>query len=101
MGARAKSITKKVQLEREAYKDLKARAILAYGLEREKVKGKGACTVANDFVELYRVETGKDVKLCYLTLIRGADGRKSRASSNAARSHVTAGEAKILIDFIG
>jgi hypothetical protein len=37
-------------------------------------------------MDLYRKETGKSVRLCYNTLIRGADGGRSRAEVNAAKS---------------
>lgn len=101
MAGKAKSITKKAQIASEAYKYLKAHAIKAYENELKKANGKGARTIAKDFVQLYKVETGKDVKLCYLTLIRGANGGKSRAAVNATKSWVTGGETKLVIDYIG
>ena len=86
MPGRAKSNTKKAQIAQDAYEDLKARAISAYSAELKKTNGKGARTVAQDFVNLYKLETGKDIKLNYNTLIRGANGGRSRAEANAARS---------------
>jgi hypothetical protein len=77
MVAKAKSNTKKAQIAREAYKDLKIRATTAYKNEQQKPHGKGARTIAKDFVNLYKVETGKEVKFCYLTLICGANGGRS------------------------
>jgi hypothetical protein len=86
MPGRAKSDTKKAQIARDAYEDLKARAIRAYSAELEKTNGKGAWTVAQDFVNIYKLETGKDIKFNYNTLIQGANGGQSRAEANAARS---------------
>ena len=77
MAGRVKSDTKKAQNARESYEDLKARAIKAYKAEHAKVNGKGAHTVAKDFVNLYKLKTGMDIKLSYCTLIRGADGGRS------------------------
>jgi hypothetical protein len=57
MAGRAKSDTKKAQIAHEAYERLKARAIKAYIGELAKAKGKGAHTVAEDFVKLYKLET--------------------------------------------
>ena len=54
MAGRAKSNTKKAQNAQESYEDLKTRAIKAYKVELAKVNGKGACTVAKDFVNLYK-----------------------------------------------
>ena len=101
MPGRAKSDTKKAQIARDAYEDLKARAIRAYSAELKKTNGKGAQTVAQDFVNLYKLETGKDIKLNYNTLIRGANGGRSRAEANAARSWLTEEETGIVIEYIG
>ena len=101
MAGRAKSDTKKTQNARESYEDLKARAIKAYKVELAKANGKGARTVAKDFVNLYKLETGMDIKLSYCTLIRGADGGRSRAEANAARSWLTDDETEVIIEYIG
>jgi hypothetical protein len=101
MAGRAKSDTKKAQIARDAYEDLKARAIKAYKAELTKANGKGARTIAQDFVNLYRLETGKDIKLNYNTLIRGANGGRSRAEANAARSWLTEEETEVVIEYIG
>jgi hypothetical protein len=100
MTAKAKSDTKKAQIARDAYESLKLQAIEVYRCELKKIKGKGARTVAKDFVELFKQETGKDVKLSYATLIRGAQGRRSRAEPNAARSWLKEGETKVIIEYI-
>lgn len=100
MVGRAKSDTKKAQIAREAYEDLKAQAIKVYAAERAKPKGRSARTVAKDFVQLYKRETGKDVKLCYNTLIRGANRRRSRAEANASRSWLSNVETDIVIEYI-
>lgn len=100
MPFKALTITKKAQLARESYEDIKARVIKAYSAELLKAKGKGARTVAKDFVHLYKLETGLDIKLDHVTIIRGAKGGRSRAQANAAKSHLTDGEAKIVIDYI-
>jgi hypothetical protein len=77
MAGRAKSDTKKAQNAQESYKDLKAQAIKAYKEELAKSNRKGACTVAKDFVNLYKLETGMDIKLSHCTLIQGANGGRS------------------------
>jgi hypothetical protein len=100
MAGRAKSDTKKAQIAREAYKNLKSRAIKAYIGELTKEKGKGARTVAEDFVKLYKLETGKNVKLNYGTLIWGARRGRSRAEANAARAWLTDGETNVIIAYI-
>ncbi|KZP11298.1 hypothetical protein FIBSPDRAFT_670600, partial [Athelia psychrophila] len=46
-------------------------------------------------------ETGKDMKLCYLTLIRGAAGGRSRAAANATKSWGTHGKTDFVIEYIG
>lgn len=101
MPSKVLSITKKAQLARESYEDIKSRAIKAYSVELLKTKGKGARTVAKDFVQLYKVETGLDIKLDHVTLIRGANGGRSLAEFNAAKSLLTDGKNNILIDYIG
>lgn len=100
MVAKAKSNTKKAQIACEAYEHLKERAIEAYQNELKKPQGKGAHTIAKDFINLYKVETGKKVKLCYLTLIRGAKGGRSHAAANAVKSWVTDDETDIIIQYI-
>jgi hypothetical protein len=100
MAGRAKSDTKKVQIAREAYDNLKSHAIKAYIGELAKEKGKGARTVTEDFVKLYKLETGKNVKLNYGTLIRGARSGRSRAKANAARAWLTDGKTNVIIAYI-
>lgn len=100
MPFKALTVTKKAQLARESYEDIKSRAIKAYSAELLKSREKGARTVAKDFVDLYKAETGLDVKLDHLTLIRGANGGRSRAEANAAKSLLTDGEAEIVIGYI-
>ena len=74
MPFKALTITKKAQLTQESYKDLKSYAIKAYPAELLKATGKGAPVVAKDFVHLYKLVTGLDVKLDHNTLIQGAKG---------------------------
>ena len=71
MVGRAKSETKKRQIAREAIDTFHARTVAAYKLELTKPekKRKGVCTVAKDFVLLYKRETGLDVKIDYGFLI--------------------------------
>jgi len=100
MAGRPLSDTKKAQNARDAYEDLKARAIEAYKNECTKPNRKGACTVAQDFVDLYRKETGRTVKLCYNTLIRGAAGGRSQVEANGAKSWLTKEETTVVITYI-
>ena len=101
MAGRAKSNTKKEQNAQESYEDLKARAIKAYKAELAKPNGKGARTVAKDFVNLYKLKTVMNIKLSYCTLIRGADGGRSRAEANAAQSWLTDDKMEVIIKYIG
>lgn len=103
MVGRPKSDTKKAQILREAAEDLRARAIKAYQLELAKpphVKPRGARKIAEDFENIYRQETGKTIKLNYMAIIRGANGGRSRAAANAARSWLTKEETNIVIQYI-
>ena len=79
MPGRAKSDTKKVQLEQKAHDDLMAQAVAAYCTELKKplrLKKQGARTICKDFECLNEQATGKDIKLSYSTLIRLAAGGK-------------------------
>ena len=100
MAGRPLSDTKKAQNARDAYEDLKARAIEAYKNECTKPNGKGAHTVAQDFMDLYWKETGMTVKLCYNTLIRGAAGGRSWAEANGAKSWLMKEETTVVITYI-
>jgi Tc5 transposase-like DNA-binding protein len=51
-------------------------------------------------MKLYKLETGRDVKLNYNTLIRGARGGRSRAEANTARAWLTDGETGVIIAYI-
>lgn len=57
--------------------------------------------MARDFENLFKVEIGREIKLCHLTLTRGENRGKNQASTNVSKSHVTPGETNILIDLIG
>ena len=100
MAGRAKSDTKKAQIAHEAYKNLMAWAIQAYIGELTKTKGKGAHTVAEDFVKLYKLETGRDIKLNYNTLIRGAQGGRSCAEANVVSAWLMDGKTNVIITYI-
>lgn len=100
MGNRAKSDTKKAQIARESIDDWTRRAIIAYQAELKKANGKGARTVAQDFINLYKLETGKDIKLSYSRLIRGANGLRSRAEVNTSQAWLTDDEVEIVIAYI-
>lgn len=63
MANKAKSDTKKGQLACEAIQEFTRRAITAYQAELKKPNGKGARTVAKDFMNLYQLETGKKSNL--------------------------------------
>lgn len=100
MPGRAKSNTKKAQIAREKHAAFIQRGIDAYKLELTKPNGKGARTVAADFIKLYKMETGKDISISYSALIRGAQGQRTKAEANAARSWLTDGEVKVVIQYI-
>ena len=101
MACRDNSNTKKKQNAREFYKDPKAQAIKAYNAELAKLNGKGAHTVAKDFVNLYKLKTGMNIKLSYCILIWGADGGRSWAEANAAQSWLTDDKTEVIIKYIG
>ena len=89
MAGQPLSDTKKAQNARDAYEVLNAQGIEGYKNECTKPNGKGAHTMAQDFVDLYRKETGRTIKLCYNTLIHGAAGGRSWAEANGAKSWLT------------
>lgn len=101
MVGRAKSETKKRQNAREAIDAFRARAVAAYKAELTKPKNKrrGARTVANDFVLLYKRETGLDIKIDHGFLIRQANGCRTKAQANAAGSWLTPEETEVIIQY--
>src|ERR1700676_733131 len=56
--------------------------------------------MAQDFVELYRKETGRTIKLCYNTLICSAAGGRSWAEANGAKSWLMKEETTVVIIYI-
>jgi hypothetical protein len=100
MPGRAKSDSKKRQLAREVHDDLMARAVKAYVIELRKpysLRRKGARTICRDFEDLCRQETGKMVKLNHGTLIRLANGGRTRAES---KTWLTDEETGVVLDYI-
>ncbi|EPS96425.1 hypothetical protein FOMPIDRAFT_1082667, partial [Fomitopsis schrenkii] len=88
---------------REAAERLRKRAIEAYQKELAKppgMKARGARTIARDFENIYRQETGDTIKLNYNTIIRGAHGTQSRAESNESRGWLTAEETDVVLEYI-
>jgi hypothetical protein len=68
-------------------------------LTKPKNKRKGARTVVNDFVLLYKRETGLDIKIDYGFLIRQANGCRTKAQANAAGSWLTPEETEVIIQY--
>lgn len=87
---------------RKLEEDIRQRAIAAYREELTKPVGKrkGSRKVAKDFVALYKLETGRDMRIDHVLLIRGAAGGRTRAQANAARSHLTEEEENVVCDYI-
>ena len=55
---------------------------------------------AQNFMDLYRKETGRTVKLCYNTQICGAAGGRSWVEANGAKSWLTKEETMVVITYI-
>ena len=103
MVGRAKSMTKKKQIAREAHDGIMARAVEAYQAELAKEplqQHRGARTICSDFQKLYYSETGKQIKLSHVTLIRLAAGGIPKSKSNSQRSWLTDEETNVVIDYI-
>lgn len=103
MVGRAKSEAKKRQIARELENDLMARAVIAYKHELKKTpaqRPKGARTICTDFENLCRLETGHSIKLSHTTMIRLANGGRTRTQANAARTWISKEEENVLIDYI-
>ena len=101
MVGRPKSETKKRQIAWEAIDIFCARAVAAYKSELTKPEKKWrvACTVAKDFVLLYKRETGLDVKIDHGFLIQQASGCWTKAQANAAGSWLTPEETEVVIQY--
>ena len=63
--------------------------------------GKAHAPLQKTWMNLYWKETGKSVKLCYNTLIHGANGMRSFAEANALKSWLTEEETALIITYIG
>jgi hypothetical protein len=101
MPGRAQSATKKNREIQKEKEDWRARAVAAYKAELLKPgKRKGCRVIAKDFMDLYKMETGRDIKLDYNFIRRGAQGGRTRAQVNAARTWLTPGETDIVIQYI-
>jgi Tc5 transposase DNA-binding domain len=102
MPGRPKSDTRKRQIIREQEESFRIRAIAAYKDELLKpdTKRKGARTIVRDFINLYKLETGQDIKLTYHSLLRGANGGRTQAQANASRSWLTDEERDVVIKYI-
>jgi len=100
MVGRAKSDTKKRQVLCEVEEDWRLRAIEAYRTELCKPDSKHKGSVACDFMHLYKIETGQDIKIDHNLLIHGAKGGRTRAQANAARSWLTTEEQEVVIKYI-
>ena len=101
MVGRAKSEIKKRQNAWEAIDAFCACAVAAYKVELTKLENerKGAHTVSNDFVLLYKRETGLDIKIDHGFLIQQANGCQTKAQANAAGSWVTPEETEVIIQY--
>ncbi|KAK0475949.1 hypothetical protein EDD18DRAFT_1387251, partial [Armillaria luteobubalina] len=90
-------------IARKCHDQLMEKAVVAYKNELTKLPGaprKGARKICEDFEALYQRETGKKISLSYSTLIRLANGGKTKAQSNAMKSHLFPSEANNIIDFV-
>lgn len=74
---RAQSNAAKQQAISKEYAKWEAHAVEAYKLELQKPNGKGSRTVAREFKERIKAETGKDIVINYARLVHGARGVKS------------------------
>lgn len=103
MVGRAKSASKKAQIARKLHDDLMGRAVKAYCIELQKnhtQHPKGARIICRDFENLCQQETGKTVKLSHMTLIRLAQGGRTRAEASLEKAWLTSEETRVVIDYI-
>ena len=97
----AESDAKKKQCIHDHEEDLWKRAIAAYKAElfKPKTKHKSAQAVAQDFIALYRKETGREIKMHHTFLTRKTKGlSRTRAEANAAHSWLLDSECDIVIN---
>lgn len=75
---------------------------MAYQNELMKIPSehRSAHKIAQDFMDISHQETGKHIKLCYNTIIRRANGGRSRAKVDASRAWLTEEEVIIVIEYI-
>ena len=100
----AESDTKKKQHIHDHEDNLRKQAIAAYKAEllKPETKRKSARAVARDFVNLYRKETGREIKMHHTFLTRKTEGSsRTRAEANAARSWLLDDERDVVIKYIG
>ena len=100
MPGRAQSNAAKQQAISKEYAKWEAHAVEAYKLGLQKPNGKGSHTVAREFKERIKTETGKDIVINYARLVHGARGVKSQAKENASRGWLSDSEVEVVIDYI-
>ncbi|KAF9005351.1 hypothetical protein BDZ89DRAFT_904951, partial [Hymenopellis radicata] len=101
---RAKSNTKKAQIDSQFVAEWRARAAEDYreqlALHAAGQKFDGAEMVRQRWMKKCREETGKDILINKQTLINHAKGKPTRAQSNAQKSWLTAEETELVILYI-
>ncbi|SJK99862.1 uncharacterized protein ARMOST_03173 [Armillaria ostoyae] len=104
MVGKALSDTKKKQLAMEAKLALQAKAVDAYKLELAKkaagLQARGAQAACNEFMQRYKQETGKEIKLNHATVINHAKGKNTRAQNNAQKAWLTPEEVEVIVMYI-
>ncbi|PBK83681.1 hypothetical protein ARMGADRAFT_883391, partial [Armillaria gallica] len=103
MPGHAKSDSKKRQIACKCHDQIMEKAVIAYRNKLAKPSGapqKGARKICKDFEALYQRETRKEISLSYSTLICLADGGKTKAQSNAMKSHLFPDEADKIVEFV-
>lgn len=104
MPGRPKSDTKKRQIAREAKEEYQARAVEAYREELARknigLPSRGAQAICNEYMDLYRKETGKEIQLNHATIIRHAKGKRTMAQFNEAKSWLSSEETELVVSYI-
>jgi len=95
MGGRAKSLTKKAQIQSEEKESLIQLAVAVYRVELKKPKDErqGARTVCKKISDEHQRKTGREVRVDHNTMLHRLNGRKSHTESHAEKSWLSSEEA--------
>lgn len=100
MPGRAKSMTKKAQIEREKKEKLAEKAVEAYlqELQKPEKERKGARIICQEVSDEHYGQTQEVIRLDPSTLLRHAKGKRTMAEFNRAKCHLKAEEVENIIE---